>query len=64
MGQYTWTTTGRNRKITIGIVYIPPKLEAADDTDMYEENNSIIGNKEAIIIGDFNCPFVDWNQGH
>ncbi len=42
-------------------MYRPPKLQAADDTALYEEINSIIQNKEAVIIGDFNCPNVDWN---
>ncbi len=48
-------TTERNRKLTIGTVYRPPKLQAADDTALYEEINTITRNKEAVIIGDFNC---------
>lgn len=31
----------------------------AHDT-LYEEIKSVIQNKLAIIIGDFNCPNVDW----
>ncbi len=42
----------------------PPKLQAADDTTLYEEINSITQNKDAVIIGDFNCPNVDWNLMH
>ncbi len=42
-------------------MYRPPKLEAADDTALYEEINSITQTKEAVIIGDFNYPNVDWN---
>ncbi len=45
-------------------MYRPPKLQAADDTALYEEINSITQNKEAVIIGDFNCPNVDWNLIH
>ncbi len=56
---YVDITTERNRKHTIGTVYRPPKLQAADDTALYEEINSITQNKEAVITGDFNCPNVD-----
>ncbi len=61
---YVDKTTERNRKFTIGTVYRPPKLQVADDTALYEEINSITRNKEAVIIGDFNCPNVDWNLMH
>ncbi len=61
---YVDITTERKRKLTIGTVYRPPKLQAADDTALYEEINSTIQNKEAIIFGDFNCPNVDWNLMH
>ncbi len=33
-------------------------------TALYEEINSITRNKEAVIIGDFSCPNVDWNLMH
>ncbi len=45
-------------------VYRPPKLQAADETALYEEINTITRNKEAVIIGGFNCPNVDWNLMH
>ncbi len=45
-------------------MYRPPKLQAADDTALYEETNLITQNKDAIIVGDFNCPNVDWNLMH
>ncbi len=60
---YVDITSERNRKLTFGTVYRPPKLQAADDTALYEEINST-QNKKAIIIGDFNCPNVDWNLMH
>ncbi len=47
---YVDITTERYRKLTFGTVYRPPKLQAADDTALYEE---------AVIVGDFNCPNVD-----
>ncbi len=34
-------------------------MQAADDSALYEE---IIQNKQAVIIGDFNCPNVDYNS--
>ncbi len=61
---YVDITTERNKKLTTGTVYRPAKLQTADDTALYEEINSTIQNKEAIIIGDFNCPNVDWNLMH
>ncbi len=61
---YVDITTERNRKLTIGTVYKLPKLQAADDTALYEEINFTIQNKEAIIIGDFNCPNVEWTLMH
>ncbi len=37
-----------------------PKAQAADDTVLYEEIKSVIQNKQAVIIGNFNCPNIDW----
>ncbi len=56
--------TERNRRLTFGTLHRPPKLKAPDDTVLYEETNSITQNKEAVIIGNFNCPNVDWNLMH
>ncbi len=58
-----WTVE-RNRKLTIGTVYKPQKLQSADDTALYEEIMLVTQNKDAVIIGDFNCPRVDWNLMH
>ncbi len=57
-------TIERNRKLTIGTVYRPPILQAADDTALYEEIKLVTQNKDAVIIGDFNCPRVDWDLMH
>ncbi len=43
-------------------IYRPPKAQAADDTALYEEIKSVIQNKQAVIIGDFNCPSIDWTS--
>ncbi len=37
----------------------PPKTQAANDAALYEEISSKIQYKQA-IVGDFNCPNVDW----
>ncbi len=41
-------------------MYRPPKLQAADDTALYNEIQSLIQGKNAIVIGDLNCANVDW----
>ncbi len=41
-------------------VYRPPKLQAADDTALYNEIQSLILGKNATAIGDFNCANVGW----
>ncbi len=46
----------------IAIIYRPPKAQAADDTALYEEMKSVIQNKQAVIIRDFNWPSIDWNS--
>ncbi len=33
-----------------------------DDTALYEEIKSSIRNKNALIVGDFNCPGINWNS--
>ncbi len=54
--------TANNKKLTIGTIYRTPKQQAANDTDLYEELYSLTQSKEAIIIGDFNIPNIDWGQ--
>ncbi len=48
------------KKRMIATIYRPPKAQAADDTALYEEIKSVIQNKRAVIIGNFNCPSIDW----
>ncbi len=55
------TTTG-NKKLMVAIVYRPPKQMQTDDTALYEEIQSTIRNKNAVIVGDFNCPNINWNS--
>ncbi len=42
-------------------MYRPPKLQAVDDTALYDEIQSLIQGKNAMVIGDFNCANVDWD---
>ncbi len=46
----------------IATIYRPPKAQAAYDTALYEEIKSIIQKKQAVVIGDFNCPSIDWTS--
>ncbi len=48
------------KKIILATVHRPPKLQAADDTALYNEIQYLIQGKNAIVIGDFNCANVDW----
>ena len=61
---YVEITKNNNSKVIIGTVYRPPKQQAADDVVLYREINSLSLNKQAIIIGDFNCPNIDWGSMH
>ncbi len=48
-----------NKKLILATVYRPPKLQAVNDTALYNEIQSFIQGKNAIVIGDFNCANVD-----
>ncbi len=52
--------THNNKKLIIATVYRPPKVQAVDDTALYDEIQSLIQSKNAIVIGDFQCANVDW----
>ncbi len=56
---FMWNSAKKTR-ITNAIIYRPPKLQADDGTGLYDEIRSVIQNKQAIIIGNFNCPSIDW----
>ncbi len=42
-------------------MYRPPKTQAADNTALYQEIHTAAQNYNVIIVGDFNCPNVDWS---
>ena len=59
---YVEINANRNKKIIVAVVYRPPKQNAADDLSLYDEIRTIIHSKDAVIMGDFNCPNIDWNS--
>ncbi len=50
----------KSNKITIATIYRHPKSQTTDDIALYKEIKSIIQKKQTVIIGDFNCPSIDW----
>ncbi len=57
------TTTG-NKELLVAIVCRLPKHIRTDDTALYEEIQSTIRNKNAVIFGAYNCPNIHWNSIH
>ncbi len=60
MTVYIEVATSRHNKFTIGTVYRPPKQQAADNAALYAKIQAMTQNKQSVIIGDFNCPNIDW----
>ncbi len=58
---YIELQTSKRNKLTISTVYRPPKQQAADDAALYEEIQAMTQNKQSVIIGDFNCPKINWS---
>ncbi len=56
--------TNGNKKVTVATVYRPPKQQPVDDAALYVEIQTTIINKNAVVIGDFNCPNINWNLMH
>ncbi len=52
----------KSNNITIATIYRPPKSQAAGNIALSKEIKSVIQNKQAVIIGDFNCPNIDWDS--
>ncbi len=57
---YIEVATSKHNKLTIATVYRPPKQQAADDSALYAEIQTMTQNKQSVIIGDFNCPNIAW----
>ncbi len=58
---YIELETSKRNKLTIGTVYRPPEQQATDDEALYEEIQTITQYKQSVIIGDFNCPKINWS---
>lgn len=43
------------------LVYRPPHQHAEQDAVMYAELSNLIGERVAVILGDFNCP-INWEE--
>ncbi len=56
--------TNGNQEVTVATVYRPPKQQPADDAALCEEIQTTIRNKNAVVIGNFNCPNINWNLMH
>ncbi len=54
-------TAKNNKKICFATGYRPPKTKSADDTVLNQEIHTAAQNNNVIIVGDFNCPNVDWS---
>ncbi len=61
MTVYIELQTSKRKKLTIGTVYRPPKQQAADDAALYEDIQAMTQNKQSVIIGNFNCPKINWS---
>ncbi len=57
-----WSKNRKRNKLTIGTVYRPLKQQEADDASLYEEIHAMTKNKQSVIIGDFNCPKINWSS--
>ncbi len=53
--------TKNNKKFSFATVYRPLKTKAADDIVLYQEIHTAAQNNNVIIVGDFDCPNVDWS---
>ena len=50
----------RSRKITIGVVYRPPRSSAEADEKLYDLITDITCQSDSVLFGDFNLPVVRW----
>ncbi len=54
-------TTKNNKKLCFVTVHRPSKTKSSDDTLLYQEIHTVAQNNNVIIVGDFNCPNLDWS---
>ncbi len=58
---YTELESGKRNKLTIDTMYRPRKQQVANDAALYEEIHATTQNKQSVIIGDPNCPKINWS---
>ena len=56
------TLNSLGKCIYIILVYRPPHQLADRDEDLYRHLSNLIGNRTCLIVGDFNCPSVNWED--
>ena len=54
--------TAKTKKICVSVVYRRPSQILDTDTDMYASLQNTLKNNDAIILGDFNLPEINWQD--
>ena len=52
--------TGNKIAVNISVTYRPPGQTQELDTEMYQVLQRSLHNNDAVILGDFNLPHIDW----
>ena len=63
--EHYWVNLFHENKqtMTIGIIYRPPGTPAEDDLKMQQllkDLDKSLNNNQILVMGDFNCPDIDW----
>ena len=51
---------GSEQKMQVFVCYRPPKHPLNADLALYESLSALVWEKTSILVGDFNCSWVDW----
>lgn len=54
---------GCDPALQIFVVYRPPHQDIDSDTRLYTDISQLLRDRESLVLGDFNCPAVDWDLG-
>ena len=52
----------RSRKVTLALVYRPPRVSSDTDDRLYEQITDISCHTDSVIFGDFNLPVAKWGD--
>jgi hypothetical protein len=53
---------GSGKRLNILNIYRPPNQNLELDEEMFRQLNISLRNKNTIIVGDFNCPSINWQK--